>query len=63
MTINLNNAVAALEALTLGALQTSDEGTLRKFHQLTIHWSRLAASETRDRAKLRRTKKSGVKAS
>jgi hypothetical protein len=34
MTINLNTAVAALEALTLGAVQSTDDDTLRKFHQL-----------------------------
>jgi hypothetical protein len=63
MTINLNTAVAALEALTLGAVQSTDDDTLRKFHQLTIHWNRLAASETRDRSKLRRMQKPGAKTS
>jgi hypothetical protein len=58
MTIDLEQAVAALDALTPLALQSADSETLRKFHQLAIRWSQLAANETRGRAKLRRAKTS-----
>jgi hypothetical protein len=57
MTIDVKAAVTTLEALTLTALRGADDATLRKFHQAAIHWCQLAATETRDRAKLRRATK------
>jgi hypothetical protein len=57
MTTDLNTAVAALNALTMQALQTGDLETMRRFQQLAFQWSEVAAREIRDRSKRARATK------
>ena len=51
MTIDLNTAVAALDALTVQAFQAADVETKRRFQQLAFQWSEVAAREIRDHSK------------
>ena len=60
MTIDLNTAVAALDALTLKAFHAADIETMRKFQQLAFQWGELAAREMRDLSKSARAKKPPV---
>ncbi len=46
----LKSATAALDRLTLRAVQSADDPTLQKFYQLTRHWHEVAASEHAKRA-------------
>jgi hypothetical protein len=59
MSSDLSPTVEVLDRLTAEVLRSADDETVRRFHELTMRWSRLAANEIRDRAKLRRTKKRG----
>ena len=57
MTIDLNTAVAALNALTVQAFQAGDVETMRRFQQLAFQWSEVAAREIRDHSKRARATK------
>jgi hypothetical protein len=46
----LKSATAALNRLTLRAVQNADDQTLQKFYQLTLHWHEVAAPEHANRA-------------
>jgi hypothetical protein len=45
----LKSATAALDRLTLRAVQSADDQTLQKFYQLTLRWHEVAASEHANR--------------
>ena len=57
MTIDLNTAVAALNALTMQAFQAGDVETMRRFQQLAFQWGEVAAREIRDHSKRARATK------
>ncbi len=50
MTNDLKKAIAVLDTdLTLSAVQTADDASLRKFFSLTCHWLEIADAELEKR--------------